>query len=89
MLKNRFRIFKAPLNQNGVGKGSAQRQSAKIIEACLVLHNILIELKDQTGTEGGTECDDNDQSDRDTLQSNQTALDLRDRIKDYLFQNQV
>jgi hypothetical protein len=46
MLKNRFRIFKAFLNQKGVGNKSAPKQLAKIIEGCLVLHNILIELND-------------------------------------------
>jgi hypothetical protein len=55
ILKNRFRRFKAPLNQKGnLDNGwrperrqkTASSQAARIIRACLVLHNIYIDLRD-------------------------------------------
>ena len=49
MLKNRFRIFEAPLNQKADSESgrSQVRQMCRVIEACLVLHNILIDLADE------------------------------------------
>ena len=40
LLKCRFRIFKAPLNQDTTAKMS------KVVQACMVLHNIIIDLQD-------------------------------------------
>ena len=54
-LKNRFRMFKAPLNQKGnLNNGDqskrpekeAVKQMARVIRACFILHNIFIHLND-------------------------------------------
>jgi len=55
ILKNRFRRFKAPLNQKGnLGNGwrrdrknkTASSQAARVVRACLTMHNIFIHLAD-------------------------------------------
>ena len=48
MLKERFRIFKTTLNHTPV------QRSADIVVACMVLHNILIDLQDDTLNEETT-----------------------------------
>jgi hypothetical protein len=59
-LKNRFRRFKAPLNQCGNLKNgwhherktkSASSQAARIIRACLTLHNMFIAFDDDVDIE--------------------------------------
>ena len=50
MVKNRFRVFKVPLNQKAdrFEKRSETEEMGRVIAACLVLHNILIDLQDRT-----------------------------------------
>ncbi len=85
-LKNRFRIFKSPLNQK------TQKRQSHVIIACLVLHNILIDIGDGyasgTITHNNDSDDDGDATQHDELGSNSAEARLvRDTIKDYLAEN--
>ena len=61
VLKNRFRRFKTPLNQKGnLGNGwrpgrqtkTASSQVARVIRACLTMHNVFIHLSDDVDIPG-------------------------------------
>ena len=65
-LKGRFRIFKRPLNQKGnVNNGHINseekvgvKQMAKLITACFILHNMLIDMADDTVIEMEPDAND-------------------------------
>ncbi len=88
MLKNRFRILKLPLNQKQIIKKgkTATSQMAKVIQSCMVLHNVLIELKDNDDTyisSNATESSDTE----DDQNEDSVAIARRDAIKQYLYIN--
>ena len=92
ILKNRFRILKMPLNQNKdiSSKRSETVQMARTIEACLVLHNVLIDLKDDSVLSPIEQNDNFDEGNRseDEFPPGDAVL-LRKNIADYLFDNRT
>ena len=89
-LKNRFRIFKSPLGQRA-GPASQQTQikrNSMVIEACMILHNILIDLNDEMISELEAGCDVNDatQDEQYATQTN-SGIMIRDQVKRYLVIN--
>ena len=92
MIKNRFRIFKVPLNQKKFEQSgeSETSQMAKVIQACFVLHNVLIEFGDEDVNDDA-ECDSTlDESDLprepNTESMEQSALQIRNNIMRYLME---
>lgn len=86
ILKGRFRIFKSCLNQKGIEGRTATEQMARVIEASMVLHNILIELQDGVVIAYENEENDNEVEENEVLAiAWLRAKERRDHIKDYLF----
>lgn len=90
-LKNRFRIFKSPLNQKAdqeSGQSQTQRMGA-VIQACFILHNILIQLMDDMNREMDwvTEPEIEEQPNANALEATQAGTVVRDQVKRYLFTN--
>lgn len=90
-IKNRFRIFKSPLNQKA-DEESEQSQTQRmgaVIHACFVLHNILIHLADAINTEleSVTERNLEEQPNANEVEVNRDGKVVRDQVKKYLFTN--
>jgi hypothetical protein len=90
-LKNRFRIFKSPLNQKAdvlTGQTQTQRMAA-IIESSFILHNILIDLSDDMNCnlENFSNDQNEEQSDVNAVESTRFGIIVRDQVKKYLFTN--
>lgn len=93
MIKNRFRILKMPLNQKNQGATGlpATTQMARIVQSCIILHNIFCHLQDpftsnldvdSTNIAEPAQRDDEGGSNFDAQGQN-----VRDAIKQYLFMN--
>ena len=91
-LKNRFRIFKAPLNQKPdeqSGQSQTQRM-ATVIKSCMILHNILIFIDDDMNQDIATSGNGNDQNeipDEGDAESPSSGEVLREQVKSYLLIN--
>ena len=96
LLNGRFRIFKRPLNQKGNvrnGYGGCEtkigvKRMARLVRACFILHNILIDFQDNT--EIDFQSDDNvgepGNLDNDVnLVAGQAAKEKRDLIRELLW----
>jgi hypothetical protein len=87
-IKNRFRILKTPLSQKGSSESSQQRQIAKNIQACFVLHNIMLELADEMNRQFDEPEEASDAFRTDNAKSDSSLATLvRDRVKTYLWIN--
>ena len=85
MVKNRFRMLKVPLNQKpSTSKGRSETEEmGRMIAACLVLHNILIDLQDTTDLlagEGGNVLHDANDI-QENVPDRNVALQKRDQIQ--------
>ena len=89
MVKNRFRIFKVPMNQKADQESgrSATDQMGRIIATCLVLHNILIDAQDPVQCIAEESEAGEDQADVIEAQRGDSVIgkQQRDAIKQYLF----
>lgn len=94
MIKNRFRIFKVPLNQKAddqEGRTEAEEMS-RVVAACLVLHNILIDLQDPTDIIAGERSDQQGNQAEEEAEARRPNADSnlkRDQIKEYLQANKA
>lgn len=79
ILKNRFRILKAPLAQKSFD------DMALIIKACIVLHNLLILFNDEGNEYLEAIADQGNLGDLSNGVEGQAARDRRDRLKEYMY----
>ena len=91
ILKNRFRILKLPLNQkkDSINTRSQVSQMARILESCFVLHNLLIDLADETAAAGAQftdQCESTEEQPQFCLVPSDAGL-IRDGIAQYLYDN--
>ena len=102
-LKGRFRRFQSPLGQrgninNGWKPGRKEvhpcQRAARIVRSCLILHNLLIDLKDTTEVveysleDDGNNSANGNASDVTGVITGNQAKAVRDAVKDYLTANQ-
>lgn len=88
-IKNRFRILKIPLCQKETSASSQQRQIAKVIQACFILHNIMLVLSDEMNQlfdESDVVEESLEIAHKDN--SGSVAILVRDRVKSYLWTHQ-
>jgi hypothetical protein len=89
-LKNRFRIFKSPLGQRAAPNSEDTQisRNSMIIEACFILHNILISLRDNFNSEIDAERNEDDDpliDDNENANSvTSSGVLVRDQVKRYL-----
>lgn len=86
LLKSRFRIFKECLNQKSF------KESADLIRSCIVLHNIILILGDETDVDVDQESreiieNDNNEDELGEKIDGILARQKRNMIKDYLYSN--
>jgi hypothetical protein len=78
-LKNRFRIFKAPLSQK-------PKRAAQIVIFCLTLHNMLIHFKDNVNINAIPDDEENEEEEGEVNEIffGDRAKLRRDNVKNYL-----
>jgi hypothetical protein len=92
ILKNRFRVLKMALNMKRDAETghSAECQMARAIESCFVLHNMLLDLQDDTDV--ATSDSSTNEEIFDNVPTTHAATDavaLRDSIAAYLYENRA
>lgn len=70
---------------------NAQLQNARLVETCLVIHNLLLDLQDDTDVDyfGVRMLDQEDVAEEHAFESATDAVALRDSIDNYLFDNRA